>query len=901
MLIRYLLVVICGGALLTCSEQDPLSYNVHIRPIFNAKCIGCHGGVKQAGGFGLVFREDALVTTSSGKRAIVPGKPAQSEVLRRITHEDPELRMPMDGTPLTEEETGLIRQWISEGAQWEEHWAFLPVKKPEVPGYSGPASDNPVDAFIRARLQKDSLAPAAAPEKHELLRRLSLDLTGLPPSQEMMQRFRQVPGEQAYEAMVDELLASPAFGEHWASMWLDLARYADSRGYERDQARSIWQYRDWVIRAFNQNMSFAEFARDQLAGDLLPEPTDDQRLATAFHRNTLSNDEGGTSNEEYRVVTVIDRVNTTWEAFLGTTMACVQCHGHPYDPLRQEAFYQSYAVFNNTADHDHVTEAPYLITYPQKEEKKARKLEDWVREHTEQEARAQVQKWGEMIRVREPRIRPYQFTEVVNGVFTDRGDEDWMFLTDGASLRLPPQDLTGIAALHLNYRLYGETRVEARLGSLDGPVIGEETLDEGGWSYNYHRLHLEPVAGEAPLYLRFYGQQGKRLLGLYGVLYQDALPGATEPGYAEIETFIDSLLMAKDSVRTPVMAELAPVSRRTTTVFQRGNWLVPGDTVSAGVAAIFPPLREITDPRQNRLAFAEWMIAPENPLFARVAVNRFWAQLFGRGIVTTTEDFGSQGAAPTHPELLDWLATVFREDLAWQPKALIRLLVTSETYRQSAELTPELLARDPHNELLARAPRKRLAAEQVRDQVLAVSGLLSDKMYGPGVMPPQPEGLWDGVPYSGMRWVTSSGEDRYRRAVYTYLRRSVPHPSLTTFDGSNRQTCLSRRVETNTPLQALMALNDPAVLECAVYLAKDLTKSYEATTARIEALLQRTLYRKPTITESEKLALFYAEALADYEADLSSAQLLTGTASAELAALTLVVNAVFNLDAFLTT
>lgn len=900
MLFRYLMILICCWGLIACTSEAPLSYNAHIRPIFNAKCVSCHGGVKQAGGFGLVFREDALVETSTGKRAIVPGKPGQSELLRRIQHKDPELRMPLDGGPLTKEEVRLIHQWIEEGAQWEEHWAYLPVVRPEVPELDSP-TENPIDAFIRIRLQKDSLAPAAAPEKQELLRRLSLDLTGLPPSPELLRRYVENKEEMAYEELVDRLLASPSFGEHWASSWLDLARYADSRGYERDQSRSIWQYRDWVIRSFNEDMPYDAFARNQLAGDLLPEPTHEQRLATAFHRNSLSNDEGGTDNEEYRVVTVIDRVNTTWEAFLGTTMACVQCHGHPYDPLRQKAFYQSYAVFNNTADHDHVTEAPYLITYREKDEEKARKLEDWVREYGEEEARTQVQKWAEMIRVREPRIRPYQFTEVVNGVFTDRGDEDWMFLTDGASLRLPPQDLTGIAALHLNYRLYKPTRVEVRLGSLDGPVVGEEFLDEGGWSYNYHRIHLQPSTENQALYLRFYGKDEGRLLGLYGVLYQEKLPGATEPGYVEIEAFIDDLLMAKDSVRTPVMAELAPISRRTTTVFQRGNWMVTGDTVVPGVAAIFPEMETSADPRKDRLAFANWMVSRDNPLFARVAVNRFWAAIFGRGIVETTEDFGSQGALPTHPELLDWLAATFSEDLAWQPKALIRLLVTSETYRQSAEITPELLTYDPHNRLLARAPRKRLAAEQVRDQVLSVSGLLSDKMYGPGVMPPQPEGLWDGVPYSGMRWQTSTGEDRYRRAVYTYLRRSVPHPSLTTFDGSNRQACLSRRVETNTPLQALMTLNDPAVLECAVFLAKDLAKRFETTEAQIDGLLQRTLFRKPTVTENESFVALYQEALADYQTKPMAAEALTGVAAPELAALTLVVNAAFNLDAFLTT
>ncbi|MEM9929043.1 MAG: DUF1553 domain-containing protein, partial [Bacteroidota bacterium] len=798
-----------------CKEEPILSFNTHIRPIFNAKCVSCHGGVKQAGGFGLVFREDALVETTSGRYAIVPGQPGKSEVLRRILHDDPELRMPLDGAPLSEEETDLIRRWIEQGAKWEAHWAYQPITSPQVPTTTSDWPLNPVDNFILAQLKKDSLSPARMAEKSMLLRRVSLDLTGLPPSPDLTVRYLQDTRPNAYERVVDELLASPAFGEHWASQWLDVARYADSRGYERDGSRSIWQYRDWVIRAFNQDLPYDQFIRDQLAGDLLENPSEDQLLATAFHRNTLSNDEGGTSNEEYRVVTTIDRINTTWEAFLGTTMSCAQCHGHPYDPFRQEAFYQSYALFNNTADHDHVTEAPYLITYHEAEEQKYKRLETWVAEHTAAAAQQAQQQWRAMLKLREPRLRPHAFEEVVNGVFTDRADEDWLFLRGNGSLKLPARGLTNVAALHLNYRYYDPTVVEVRLDRPDGELVASTALKPQSFS----RIQLQPISGKHALYLHFKGEEGQRLLGLYSVLYQDALPGATAAGYAEVEAFIDELLVAKDSVRTPVLVELEDDQRRTTTTFLRGNWLVPGDTVRAGVPAVFSSLPITANPSKDRLAFANWLTAPENPLTARVAVNRFWAQLFGRGIVETTEDFGSQGSPPTHPELLDWLAHHFQEDLQWRPKALLRLLVTSAAYRQSSKAAPELLAKDPGNKLLARGPRKRLTAEQVRDQALSVSRLLSAKMYGPGVMPPQPDRLWDFVPYSGMRWETSKGEDRYRRAVYTFLRRSVIHPQFATFDAPNRQVCLSRRIETNTPLQALLTLNDPAGLECAAVLA----------------------------------------------------------------------------------
>ena len=904
--ILLVLWLIVGG----CGNEDPISYNDSIRPIFNAKCIACHGGVKQSGGFGLVFREDALGETSSGKFAIVPGRPAKSEIVVRIKHDNPELRMPLEHAPLTAEETALIEEWIGQGAEWEEHWAYLPVEAVEVP-VSVPETNHPIDAFVLSRLQNPppsgagaerqlgSVAPAPRAQKRDLLRRLSFDLTGLPPSQKMMSSFLKDDRPEAYEEAVDALLESPAYGEHWASKWLDLARYADSRGYERDPNRTIWPWRDWVIRAYNEDMPYDEFTVQQLAGDLLPEATPDQYLATAFHRNTLSNDEGGTSNEEYRNITIMDRVATSWEVWLGTSMACVQCHGHPYDPLRHEEYYRSYAFFNQSTDHDHVSEAPNLITYFPTEEEKVKKLTDWVREHEQQEARSQVQSWVKRLRMREPRLRPESFTEVRGGIFTDRGDEDLMFVHHGDSFGVPARSLDGIAALHLSYRAMVEgVSLRISIDAPDGPLLLETSMPDRRWPFGTRQLKIPSTHGSHALYFHFSGPNGPKIAGIYGLHYQEALPGAKADGYVEVEAYIQELLEAKDSVRTPVMIDRPADQERSTTVFTAGNWLVPGDTVMPGVAPIFPPMAE-RGKTPDRLDFAKWVTDPANPLTARVAVNRYWAALFGQGIVTTLEDFGSQGAHPSHPKLLDWLAGQFSGELNWSSKQLLRLVVTSETYQQSSASSEELLAVDPYNELLARGPRKRLSAEEVRDQILAVSGLLSDKMYGPGVMPPQPDGLWDGVVYSGMRWKTSEGEDRYRRGIYTYLRRSVPHPFLTTFDGPNREFCLSRRTITNTPLQALMTLNDPVVVEAANAIASSVISEAKMPEMWISLLHQRTLFSTPDAADHTVLNRLYEESLANYQQNPAAAKTLTGHPNAELAALAVVANALFNLDEFI--
>ncbi len=875
------LIVLCVSAY-ACQPERTVSFNADIRPIFNEKCVGCHGGVKQAGGFGLVFREDALHQTESGRYAIVPGHAGRSEIVARIRHADEEYRMPLDGAALSEEEIRLIETWIDEGAEWEEHWAYQPPVRPALPEVADGEDVQPIDAFVRAALLAKDLAPAPAAPKGELLRRVSFDLTGLPAPKALADAF--LTGELDYPALVDSLLAQPAYGEQQAGRWMELARYADSRGYERDRPRSIWRYRDWVVRAYNEDLPYDQFVTYQLAGDLLPEATEEQLVATGFHRNTMSNGEGGTDNEEYRVSAVIDRVNTTWEVFQGTTMACVQCHSHPYDPLRHAEYYSSYALFNNTVDHDHVTEAPLLRTLHAADEAKYKSLESWIAEHAEAEARTQVESWRQLIKVREPRLRPNVFENVVGGVFTARADEDFMYLGPENSFSLPQRDLHDLAALQVELRMIKAGTLEVRLDGPEGPLLTAYPFEPKGWGLYDVRLPIEVPAGEHALYLVARGAEDHKLVAINAVGYEPRLPGAEAPGVEEIRTYIAELIAAEDSITTPILVETSGESRRKSYVFERGNWLVHGQEVSGGVP-------ELLDGRAgaavtDRLEFARWLTRPEQPLTSRVAVNRAWAQLFGAGLVATLEDLGSQGAQPTHPALLDYLATEFSGPLGWSQKGLLRTIVLSETYRQSSEAGPQLLDRDPHNEWLARGPRKRLTAEQIRDQALAVSGLLSNKRGGPGVMPPQPDGLWDNIPYSDIKWVTSTGEDRYRRALYTYLRRSAMHPGMTTFDASTREFCLSRRTITNTPLQALMTLNDPALLEVADRLAEEVAPLPDLET-RIDGLY-RLLLRRPAAPDEQRILtkLYQAAYTTDQDAH---------------AALAVVANALLNTDEFLTT
>ncbi len=598
---------------------------------------------------------------------------------------------PATGKLLSEQETELIRKWIEQGANYDEHWSFtLPIRHALPPLQNSSWPRNEIDYFVLARLGKEGLSPSPEADPHTLIRRLSLDTIGLPPTPAQVVAFVEDKEPGAYEGVVDELLNSPRYGERWARVWLDLARYADSQGYESDSLRSIWPYRDWVIRALNDNMPYDRFTLEQLAGDLLPVPTKNQLIATGFHRNTPTNSEGGTDDEEFRVLAVKDRVSTTMQVWMGLTAGCAQCHDHKYDPITQREFYQLYAFFNQSADSDQRDDRP--------------------------------------------------------------------------------------------------------------------SLDVG-------------------------------------------------------------------SATTLIMRDLPATDRRAAHIHARGNFLEKGERVEPDVPKAFHSFPEGME--RTRLGLAKWIVDEDNPLTARVAVNRCWAQLFRAGLVPTEEDFGSQGALPTHPKLLDWMATEFTR-LDWDLKAMLKLMVMSATYRQSSEVTPELLEKDRLNRLLARGSRYRLEAEMVRDQALMLSGLLSDKMFGPPVMPWQPEGVWNPV-YSNEQWKTSPGEDRYRRAVYTMWRRSTPYPSLITFDAPSRETCTLRRIHTNTPLQALVALNDPVYMEAAEALAERIEREGgESVADRAEYALRLCLARPPTPTEIERAAQLYHDAGNHFATNPEAAQAFTG-------------------------
>lgn len=842
-----------------------VDFNGEVRPIINAKCISCHGGVKRAGGLSLLFRSDALQRTESGKFAIVPGDPDASELLRRVRHHDPDERMPLDGAPLSDSEIDVLRRWIEQGANWDDHWAYVrPVERPlpEVSDPKWPRSG--LDRLVLARLDREGLRPSPPADCTTLVRRAALDLTGLPPTPGETDAACADPSGRGYERAVDRLLASPHFGEHWAAMWLDLARYADTKGYERDVHRNIWRYRDWVIDAFNRDLPFDSFTIAQVAGDLLPGGTDQHLLATAFHRNTMTNDEGGTDDEEFRVAAVIDRVNTTWEVWQGTTMSCVQCHSHPYDPIRHEEYYRAMAFFDNTMDADWNDEHPRLPTYAAADESKLRAL---LASLVEMDGGSRGGERGSLFQHVERSLYPRGRIAASSYTVSSSISQENEFISpksDGAHVRYEGMDLTGVEEITFGYAPGGEgAAVEVRLDSPTGPMIARAPLPSTGRKgfQESSRVRVEPTAGKRVVYFVMRRPKGGyRIHWFY--LHQER-PGVDPRRAGVISELQQAMAAVTPEVETPVLMDRPAGHGRVTRVFERGNFLVKGDTVLPGVPGSLPPMPRGSP--ANRLGLAQWLVAPENPLTARVTVNRFWAQLFGTGIVETLEDFGTEGAAPSDQALLDWLALRFVHHHDWSVKALLREVVLSSTYRQSSRVTPELLERDPANRLLARGPRVRLSAEQVRDQALAVGGLLSGKLLGPSVMPPQPPGLWTS-PYNSNDWQTAEGEDRYRRGVYTYWKRTVPYPSAMAFDATSREVCVSRRVRTNTPLQALVTLNDPVFVEAAQGLARRMEGAGRTVDERLRFGYREALLRDPDPATLTTLRRMHANARAHYRA-----------------------------------
>jgi hypothetical protein len=803
------------GSLPACGGDAPLRYARDVRPILAEKCLHCHGPDEVARQADLRLDiEEQSKAERDGMRAIVPGNPDESALWRRITSRDEGERMPPPDQPrqLAASEITVLRRWIEQGAPYEPHWSFTPPVRPAVPSAGDSVwPRNALDRFVLDRLDREVLPPAADALPAMLLRRVTLDLTGLPPTPDEVDAFLADGAPGAYERVVDRLLASPHYGERMALMWLDLARYADSGGYQGDILRTMWPWRDWAIEAFNRNQPFDEFTIEQIAGDLLPEPTLSQRIATGFHRNHRINDEDGIVHEEFRVEYVADRTETTGSVWMGLTLGCARCHDHKYDPFSQRDYYRLFAFFNSVDEsgrgHGNAPPIVRLFTPAQQQQ-----LDDIERQLAELQAAASP---------------------------------------------------TGVA---------------------------DKADDAAARTQQIEVLNKQKAA-----------------------------------------------LIA--AVTTTMVLQELPAPRPTHVLF-RGAYDQPRDPVSPGVPPGFPPLP--ADAASNRLALARWLLDPQHPLTARVFVNHVWQMLFGAGLVRTPEDFGTRGEPPTHPELLDWLAAELVQGdtamsvgvpsadggtgpaaagaasgsadgtrsvpatLAWDVKRLVRLIVTSATYRQSSGVTEDEFRCDPENRLLARGPRFRLPAETIRDQALAASGLLSRRIGGPSVRPYQPDGLWKDLASAHLDYQQGHGEDLYRRSLYTFLRRTVSPPAMAALDAPNREICTVRRARTNTPVQALVLMNDPTFVEAARVLAQRvLVETHGDPATQVRAVFRRVLAREPDRRELETLQTVLDAAATGYRADPDRAGRLLNVGEflcdpaldpCDVAALAGVVAVVFNLD-----
>ncbi|QNL52377.1 DUF1553 domain-containing protein [Olivibacter sp. SDN3] len=893
--------IILSSVLLTPNERA-IDFNVDVKPIINKKCISCHGGVKKQGGFSLLFHKEALAETNSGKPAIIPGNPKDSEFIKRLLTDDSEERMPYKHEALSKQEIDVFKKWIKQGAKWGDHWAYLPVEEVDVPKTGKGWAINDIDRFIYDRLEKEELTPAVTADKPTLLRRLSLDLIGMVSSKEEADIFLNASDtDKAYESLVDSLMASPRFGEKWASMWLDVARYADTKGYESDGERNIWQYRDWVIRAFNNDKPYNDFITDQIAGDFYVNPTDEQYIATAFHRNTMSNDEGGTDNEEYRVAAVIDRVNTTWEGLLSTTFACVQCHSHPYDPIEHDEYYKFMAYFNNTRDEDVSAEYPILKHYDDTQQQKLEELTNWLQENVSPEHAREIYKF---LKTGQPSINSTTTDSLSNAVIGNNNIA--LFFRNNSSARIAQVDLEGVDQLIYRYASSVQGGImQLRLDKPDGPLLAEWKV-AGGEGFRNLPVDFAAQSGIHDVYINYRNpavtDNDQVTIQFDWFHFSPQFPGKDRPGYQKYKALYWTLLNADVYNTTPIMVENPANRSRKTFVFERGVWTSHGKEVEPGVPSAFKYAMP-SDAPKNRKGLAQWLTDKRNPLLSRTMVNRVWEQLFGTGIVETLEDMGTQGMEPTHKELLDYLSWQFMHDFDWSVKKLIKAMVMSATYRQDSKVSEELKERDLFNKYYARGPRIRLSAEQVRDQYLSASGVLSDKMFGKGVMPWQPEGIWNS-PYNSAKWVNATDEEQYRRAVYTYWKRSAPYPSMITFDGAQRVVCSPRRIRTNTPLQALVTLNDSAYIDIAKHFVRRMQKEGgDNVHDQIANGYHWMTYKSIPAAKLKILSGLYEQALADYQTHPARVSEMLGEdadGDAETAAMLVVANTLFNFDEMVT-
>ncbi len=1034
----FLLALLAAAAF--AADNTRVDYGRDVRPILSENCFHCHGqdAKKRMAGLRLDTYEGATAQRE-GRAALRPGRPKESGIVRRITEPKPALRMPPahSNRTLTAEQIATLQRWIAEGGRYSKHWAFTPPTRPGIPTTATPGwTRTPVDSFVLARLNAEGLRPSPAAPAAAWLRRVSLDLTGLPPSPERLAGFAadlNTRGEAAYGAAVDKLLESTAYGERMAMDWLDVARYADTHGFNNDAARSMWRWRDWVIDSFNANMPYDRFLTEQLAGDLLPEPALEQRIATGYGRNHVINSEGGIIDEEYRVEYVADRVRTLGMSWLGLSLECSRCHDHKYDPITQKDHYRFYAFFNNVpeiGEDGRVANAVPMIPAPSNEHRRRMEELEASVARLDRAIEARAQRWsGDASRVPSapktadgPAVRigcetdaGFEKAPGVDGhacvlaadakpetaavAVAKRGgltlaawvrpgpdDRDAALLSamdfarnraattygNGIEWRLTGGEMefrfgqrfpaystrvrsegAGLAAgewHHAVLRYEGEAGANRGHASwvrmfVDGREVAARTLNDG--------FPLPDAKGDKPAQTKFRagwdnGPGAPRFTGRLDEVeaweralspaeiramfesraipfarssgegrswLRDAAMRASDPAYAEARGQRDKLhaelLALRRSIPTVmVMQEMSPP--RETRVLNRGAYDAPGEKVEPGVPEELLGAWPEGAPR-NRLGLAKWLVKPDHPLTARVVVNRFWQQLFGQGLVRTSENFGVQGESPSHPELLDWLAREF-VDSGWDVKGLIKGIVLSATYRQDSSVTPALVARDPGNRLLARGPRFRLPAEIIRDQALAASGLLDAKVGGPSVFPYQPAGMYKGIvvaaDYPGTSYVESTGGDLYRRGLYTFWKRTAPHPAMTVFDAPDREFCVVRRSSTNTPLQALTLMNDPVFVEASRKLAERAIREGGSTPeSRLARAFLLAAGREPDAVESRVLREAFDKQHAAFLADAKRALALLSTGAsprdesipaAELAAYAVVANMILNLDEVVT-
>jgi hypothetical protein len=1025
-------LVLCWATALRADDapaQAPLDYNRDIRPILAHHCYACHGpdAAKREAELRLDVQQSALAKLPSGATAIVPGSSGTSALVERITSADQERRMPPpdSGKSLSAGEIARLSTWIDQGAAWSGHWSYAPLQRATLP----PAADSswlrsPIDSFILHKLAAAGWAPSPEADRPTLIRRLSFDLTGLPPTIAEVDAFVADTSPDAYERVVDRLLASPRYGERMAQRWLDLARYADTNGYHIDNHRDMWRYREWVIAAFNRNLPFDQFTTEQIAGDLLPGATLDQQIASGFHRNVMVNFEGGADPDEYLTKYIVDRVTTTATVWLGTTLACAECHDHKYDPFTQREFYQLYAYFNGVPEQglDGRKENPApSIRVPSPKE--AAQLAEYDRQAADIEARVQVE-LAKLPEPSDPEPAPLADLESEHvwvddalppGATAD-GDQkadSWRWVespqpvlhgrrasertVEGLSQQLftgakypllvgqgdrfvahvfldpanpPAEIMLQFHAGSWQHRAYwGANQIDwgssnspsrralgplpaagrwvrlevdaAAVGLQPGAVVdgwactqfgghvywdklalvtrlpqGSSLFDRQSTWEMVERAHAKPTA--PPMVqeaLRIEPRQRsapqRRAVRDYFARYYDThTRGTFGPLEREARAIDRARTKLESSLSSTMVMQEMPKPRQTF-VLVRGDFRSKGEKVLPAVPASLPPLPSDAPP--NRLGLARWLADPANPLVARVTVNRYWQQYFGVGLVKTSEDFGTQGEPPSHPELLDWLAAEFIAS-GWDVKRLQKQIVMSAAYRQSSRVAPAHVARDPENRLLARGPRFRLDAEMIRDHALAVSGLLDGRMGGPSVSPYQPPGLWEAISFgrefSAQTYVQSHGADLYRRGLYVYWKRSLPYPPLATFDAPNREVCTDCRARTNTPLQALVLLNDPAFVEAARVLAQRLmAEGGSSPIERIAFAFKLCTARAPRERELATLLRIYETQRAHFQQHPEAAARLVrvgeaprpaGIDECELAAWTAIGNVLLNLDETIT-